>query len=179
MTIVTRQSVRTGPVQGGNPILGEAAGFYAENQLVVGDASGGLMFVAFDYTAPGGQLSGRMFTLEQVGLIGQFAAGPRGIRQSLDNFAIVNKVPHTWAQEIGTFDPTATGESVPGGTQRLSNMGVFLGQQNIGNNAATLFFSAANVLADQLRVTVSGYWWDPQSKRAPGGLRRGFGPFRA
>lgn len=176
MTITVRQTIRTSPVQGGVPIVGEPAGFYAERGVVVGDASGGTMNIAFDYSAPNSQLSGRMFSLEQVDLV-SIMATTRGVRVSLLNFNIVNNIIHNWGMQISMSDPTLIGQPVPGATQKLHALGVFLGQQDVAPSSCTMNFSITNFLNDQLLVTIAGYWWDPQSKRAPGGLRRGVGPF--
>lgn len=175
MSIFTRQSVRMGPVQGGDPIRGEPSGWYAEVNSVLGDASGGVMTVNFDYAAPFSPMSGRMFSLEQISINVIFAL-PRNIRAVALAFNIVDRVTNPWSIEIQML-AAIVGLSSPRIDQNLHGMGVFLGQQAVSGSSCTVDFSCNNILNELMQVTVAGYWWDPLAKRAPGGLRRGAGPF--
>jgi len=176
MTIIVPQGVRQGPIQGGIPRLGESSGIYSEEIQLVGDASGGQMIAQFNFTTQPTSKSGRMFTLEQVGFT-LLAAAARGVGIRLFNWDIVDRTRNRWGMEVGTSDPDGSGSVIPQGTELINKMGVFLGQQTVGGVSSVVNVSLTNGNGDTLSVGISGYWWDPVAKRAPGGLRRPAGPF--
>lgn len=176
MAVTATRTIRAIPIQGGDPRRGEPAGIWAVSHTLTGDASGGNNTITFEFTVAG-RVTGLIFSLEQVNINHGLDVAILEMEMFTSNFAWDPGISMFLSRLITLQPGVVGGRNMPLGRDMVDLRGLYLGQQLGSVSAASLVFRAANGDGIQNSVSVGGYFWDPQARRAPGGLRRGPGPF--
>ena len=151
---------------------GLPVGNYISHQVVVGDLSGGVMEIQFQFKTTGSGGSGRLFNVEQINVHRTVASSLTGYFkavgwESVSGFVVGERI---WPMSLIaiSIDGTAAADALS-----LPRYPLFLGQtrQEVAINSD---FEVATVNTNTivLQAVIQGYIWEPRSIMAQGGLRR-------
>jgi len=162
-----------------DPALPE--GIWSASGVVVGDASGGVMFTRILFHPEGAPLDGNIYNLEQLeGFFAGSAARP----------GFMNTVGMVPANDPGFLDRLmflswSFGGAGIGNSMLIGGRGGGAGQMGLpfligtvrgtADDVGALDVGFANVNLEVLAVTAMGYRWGPRSVMAPGGPQRPIG----
>ncbi len=144
---------------------------YISHQVVVGDLSGGVMEIHFQFKTSGTSGAGRLFSIEQISshlslgsaIVGYFKAV--GF-ESVAGFVVGERIwPMTYVPI--SVDSTAAQETL------VPKLPLFLGQTSPVQAINSDFeVGLQNISVVTLQAVIQGYIWEPRSLLVDGGLRR-------
>lgn len=146
-------------------------GSYIGHGVVVGDVSGGVMQVVFNFKEDGQPVSGRFYNIEQVSSFMSFNSG-----SPIDGFIRIlgfeSLGPFIIADREYRYDLVGSTVIVSAG-QNFPPLPLFIGTSGrLEGTSSEVQFGTVNLSVVAFSVDIQGYIWEPRSILAEGGLKR-------
>jgi len=170
MAVTVTFRVETRPWRGYDDPSLPAGSWFAEGSAP-GDGTGGALTVDLLFKFSGQALNGNLFNLEAMSIF----AIPGTVTSCVVSTARLDFLspsrPAAGKLFVVPLLLGLTGAGSASGLQEL-NSPVFLGAAVEAANTAALRFQTDNGVGSLLNINAGGYFWEPRSLLAPGGLNR-------
>ncbi len=168
MAVTVNARIDTMPWRGFDDPSLPAAGWIGQ-QNGVGDGSGGNIGIRFFFQLSAEPLSARIYNVEQI----HIAQLSNAVVQA--QIEVVNMGHRTQDRPLDDYRYALVlnpGASAGGSDPAILKHPLFLGAPNAAGQDCRISVEVPNAVGQELEVTLWGYWWEPRSILAPGGVQR-------
>ena len=151
---------------------GLPSGAYIQQQVAIGDLSGGSQQCIFVFKPINLSATGRYYNIEQLDAHKGLSATANGFifTTNFDQEGQLGIGVRQWRFELQSTSLTSAAIHYQ---QGAPPMPLFLGQSTRSQfNQTSITIGTPNVDGEAFTVTIQGFVWEPRSIQSPGGLRR-------